>query len=139
VERHVDFLSKLIAMPIKMPHREVPQTMEPAMATPEQTEAPAPEVPEAEVAPEPAPEAPEVPPEAPEVPPEAPEPAPEAPEVEATEEADPEPGSPRRKRPREPSLVVPRLDASFWEQLVTEGRAIREASRREQFENLMRF
>ena len=111
---------------------------EPAMATPEQTEAPAPAAPEATPAPEvaPAPEA-------------APEPAPEAaPDAEAPTggesadppaEADPEPGSPRRKRPREPSLVVPRLDASFWEQLVVESRATREASRRERFENLMRF
>ena len=108
------------------------------MATPEQTEAPAPEA----EAP-----APEVTP-APEVAP-APEPAPEAPTPEAAPDAeapidppaedDPEPGSPRRKRPREPSLVVPRLDASFWEQLVTESRATREASRRERFENLMRF
>ena len=89
------------------------------MATPEQTEAPAPEA-APEVAPAPEAEVPTEPPA---------EPA----------EADPEPGSPRRKRPREPSLVVPRLDASFWEQLVVESRATREASRRERFENLMRF
>ena len=92
---------------------------------------------------EPAPQAPEAEPEA------APEAAPEGdvsktsspPEVETAVSTDPEPGSPRRKRPREPapSLVVPRLDASFWEQLVTESRATREASRRERFANLMRF
>jgi hypothetical protein len=104
------------------------------MATPEQTEAPAPEV----ETPAPKVEAP-----APEV--EAPAPEVEAPEVGPSEGSppaeptDPEPGSPRRKRPREPSLVVPRLDASFWEQLVVESRATREASRRERFENLMRF
>ena len=109
------------------------------MATPEQTEAPAPAAPEVET-PAPKVEAPEVAP-APEAVPEA-APDAEAPTGESADppaEADPEPGSPRRKRPREPSLVVPRMDASFWEQLVHESRATREASRRERFENLMRF
>ena len=98
--------------------------------TPEATETPAPEVIETP------PEVTETPPEVIETP--APEVTETPPEVEAT---DPEPGSPRRKRPREsaPSLVVPRLDASFWQQLVTESRATREASRRERFANLMRF
>ena len=104
----------------------------------------APETAEAVDAAEAAPEAaPEAEPEA------APEAAPEGdvsktsppPEVETAVSTDPEPGSPRRKRPREPapSLVVPRLDASFWTQLVHESRATREASRRERFANLMRF
>ena len=114
------------------------------MATPEQTEAPAPEAeapaPEVAPAPEAAPEAALAPEPAPEA---APAPDAEAPtggeSADPPAEADPEPGSPRRKRPREPSLVVPRLDASFWEQLVVESRATREASRRERFENLMRF
>jgi hypothetical protein len=54
---------------------------------------------------------------------------------------DPEPGSPKRKRPREsaPPLVVPHLDASFWQQLIHEITATCEASRRERYENLMRF
>mgnify|MGYP007004947889 CR=1 FL=1 len=75
---------------------------------------------------------------APEAEPEADE---AAPEVETAVSTDPEPGSPRRKRPREsaPRIVVPRLDASFWTQLVHESRATREASRRERFANLMRF
>ena len=92
--------------------------------TPEATDTPAPEVTET-----PAPET-ETP---------APETETPAPEVEATDPPDPEPGSPRRKRPREPRLVVPRLDANFWQQLVTESRATREASRRERYANLMRF
>jgi hypothetical protein len=79
---------------------------------------------------------------------ETPEPEVTTPEViETPPEAVPhhEPGSPRRKRqrdtpePAEPSIVVPRLDASFWQQLVTESRASREALRRERFANLMRF
>ena len=99
-----------------------------ATPEPEQTEVPKP--PDQET---PAPENPA---------PENPAPETETPETETPHEPDPpdpEPGSPRRKRPREPSLVVPRLDASFWQQLVAESRATREASRRERFENLMRF
>ena len=94
---------------------------------------------------EPAPET-QAPKETPEETPETPAPETEtpAPEAETPEEApapDPEPGSPRRKRPREsaPRIVVPRLDASFWTQLVHESRATREASRRERYANLMRF
>jgi hypothetical protein len=107
-----------------------PETQAPE-AAPETAEA----VDAAEAAPEAEPEADEA---APEAEPEADE---AAPEVETAVSTDPEPGSPRRKRPREPapSLVVPRLDASFWTQLVHESRATREASRRERFANLMRF
>jgi hypothetical protein len=96
-----------------------PETQE-TEAPPEETPTPAPEVTEVE-------------------PSEGSTPAPEA--ETAAVSTDPEPGSPRRKRPREsaPPLVVPRLDASFWQQLVVESRATREASRRERFENLMRF
>jgi hypothetical protein len=35
--------------------------------------------------------------------------------------------------------LVPRLDAIFWQQLIHESRATSEASRRERYENLMRF
>jgi hypothetical protein len=104
-----------------------PATPEQPAEAPTPPEAPAPET----EAPAPETEAP-----APET--EAPAPAPEAPEV-----PDPEPGSPRRKRPREPAsppgLTIPRLDASFWQQLINESRATREASRRERFQNLLRF
>jgi hypothetical protein len=91
-----------------------------------------------------APEAP-MPPEAPEAPapPEVPAEAPAPEDETAVSPPDPEPGSPRRKRPREPAsppgLTIPRLDASFWQQLVVESRATREASRRERYANLMRL
>jgi hypothetical protein len=105
---------------------------EPAV-TPEQPEAPKP--PAAETPAE-TPEASKPPEKRAEIP-ETPEP-PEVPEV-----PDPEPGSPRRrKRPREsapPGLTVPRLDAGFWQQLIHESRASREASRRERYANLLRF
>jgi hypothetical protein len=102
--------------------------------------APEPAMPEQQEVPKPA-ETPEP------APPETPEPASpaetpvEQPEAEGSApEVDPEPGSPRRKRPREPARpLVPRLDANFWQQLIHESRATREASRRERFTNLLRF
>jgi hypothetical protein len=107
----------------------------------EQPEVHPPEPPEPPKAPEaPKLEPSEAPAEYPEAPAENPEPEYDA---EVFYEVDPEPGSPRRrKRPREsapPGLTVSRLDASFWQQLIHESRAIREASRRERYANLLRF
>jgi hypothetical protein len=83
---------------------------------------------------------PETPEETAETAPQEPDETP-APEVEtpAVSSPDPEPGSPRRKRPREqPGITIPRLDVQFWQQLI-ESRSTREASRRERYTNLLHF
>ena len=76
-------------------------------------------------------------------PPATPEATPEGDLSDRSPPPDDEPGSPkrRRKRPREapPPLVVPRLDADFWQALVRESRSTRESARRERYANLMRF